>query len=140
MPDPVPNPYVLAGAFGAKTDRESSTREAPQRDTRPVVLSFAKAYAAREAQRDASDDFDRLLDEAVDLARRVGCRVASRWLGGDGGGARWDRGQLRIVLDGEASARLRLLTIANALRGNPSLAEAAMSRELAAYLRPRRAA
>lgn len=81
-----------------------------------------------------------LLDEACDLARRLGCDVRRRLLGCGGGGYRWTHGRLRIVLNVEATAADRLTVVGDALRGEPRLAWAEMSSELAEYLQPRRAA
>lgn len=107
----------------------------------PSTLSFVEASAKRQAAEVVGDAYSELLEEATDLARSLGCEVRRRLLGGAvGGGARWERGKLRIVLDVESSPRRRLEAIADALRGDHRLARTPMSDELAKYLSPRRAA
>jgi hypothetical protein len=107
----------------------------------PATLSFVEASAKRQAIEVVGDAYTELLEEATDLARSLGCEVRRRLLGGAvGGGSRWERGKLRIVLDIESSPRRRLEAIADALRGDHRLARKPMSDELAKYLSPRRAA
>ncbi|TWT99973.1 hypothetical protein Pla108_09170 [Botrimarina colliarenosi] len=106
----------------------------------PTTLSFADAAAVRQQTEVLGDAYGELLEEATDIARRLGCEVRRRLLGGLGGGSRWRNGRLRIVLDLDASTRRRLEVVAHALRGDHRLARSLMSDELAAYLVPRRAA
>ena len=86
------------------------------------------------------DAYAELLEEATDLARGLGCDIRARPLGGAGGGSHWVGGRLRIVLDLHTTPRRRLAVLADALRGEHRLASYEMSDELAAYLRPTRAA
>lgn len=103
----------------------------------PATLPFP---ASRPAAGTRKVSHASLLDEATGLARRFGHEVRRRCLGGAGGGCRWARGVMRIVLDIDASPRDRLAQVADALRGDPRLVETEMSTELAEYLRPLRAA
>ncbi|MEQ8847101.1 hypothetical protein [Botrimarina sp.] len=107
----------------------------------PTLLSFEEA-AARERRCVATADSDTasLLGEALDLARRFGCEVRRRRLGGIGGGCRWVGARRRIVLDLDSTAATRLAVVADALRGEPRLPYTPMSQELTEYLRPTRAA
>lgn len=127
----MPTPMVVAMALSG--DHATSPLSLDERE--PAILSFAAA--TREA---AGDAYSTLLTEAMDLARGLGCDVRRRCLGGSGGGHCWVGGRMRIVLDVEATHRDRLEVIADALRGEPRLAWADMSDDLAAYLAPRRAA
>ncbi|QDV72035.1 hypothetical protein [Botrimarina mediterranea] len=130
-------PFSAAATLPAR-----STARALRFDSRgPATLSFAEASAKRQAAEVIGDAYTELLEEATDVARRLGCEVRRRLLGGAvAGGARWERGKLRIVLDVESSPRRRLEVVADALRGDHRLARTSMSDELARYLSPRRAA
>ncbi|MEN0110866.1 MAG: hypothetical protein AAF805_09090 [Planctomycetota bacterium] len=136
----MPGPMVVAAAdrFAAarRPVRPHSQRLAYD-PGEPAVLPMWPPAVSLEGARSS----ERLLGEATTLARSLGCAVRRRWLGGhSGGGFRWNRGRLRIVLDVESAADDRLAVIADALRGEPRLCHADMSRELAEYLTPRRAA
>lgn len=99
-------------------------------DSRPLTAPFVHEGESHTV----------LLEEACDLARTLGYQLRRRLLGGAGGGHRWFRGRMQIVLDVESTPADRLAVVADALRGEPRLAVAQMSPELAAYLQPRRAA
>lgn len=139
----MPTPTVVATLpFSAAATLPVRSRDRAARfiGDGPAVLSFAEAAAERQAGEVVGDAYGELLDEAIDVARRLGCEVRRRLLDGAGGGARWDRGRLRIVLDLECPPRRRLEVVADALRGDRRLAHTRMSDELAEYLSPRRAA
>lgn len=106
----------------------------------PATLSLQDATPLSAPFVNDDATYEVLLEEASRLARRLGCQLRRRLLGGVGGGYRWVRGQRQIVLDVEAPAADRLAVLANALRGEPRLAWVEMSSELAEYLQPRRAA
>lgn len=106
----------------------------------PATLSLEDATPLSAPFVDEDAAYEVLLEEASTLARRFGYQLRRRLLGGAGGGHRWVRGRVQIVLDVEADAADRLSVIANALRGEPRLAWTEMSSELAEYLQPRRAA
>lgn len=130
-------PFSAAATFSRRADR----RALRFADDGPATLSFVEASAQRQAAEVIGDAYSELLEEATDLARCLGCEVRRRLLGGAvGGGARWEGGRLRIVLDVESSPRRRLEALADALRGDHRLARTPMSDELAKYLSPRRAA
>ncbi|QDT70748.1 hypothetical protein MalM25_37040 [Planctomycetes bacterium MalM25] len=103
----------------------------------PATLPFP---ASRPAAGTRKVSHACLLEEATDLARLFGCEIRRRCLGGAGGGCRWTRGAMQIVLDVESPHRDRLAIVADALRGDDRLAWTEMSTELAEYLRPLRAA
>ena len=81
-----------------------------------------------------------LLVEAIELAEGFGCRVVEAELDNDEGGVCWGREGRTLWVDLNDSPERRLAAIADALRGEPGLVFARMSRELADYLAPRRAA
>ncbi|MEO0529092.1 MAG: hypothetical protein AAF266_00810 [Planctomycetota bacterium] len=109
-------------------------------DGEPAILSISDVPTESVPFVPDAKPVESLLDEACDLARRLGCDVRRRLLGHGAGGYRWVHGRLRIVLNVEAGADDRLSVVADALRGEPRLAWAEMSVELAEYLQPRRAA
>lgn len=129
-------PFTAAVAPGRSSGRPHRPRDAGA----PATLSFAAAYAERHAREVVGDAYGELLDEATDVARRLGYEVRRRLLGGAGGGCRLVDGRVRVTLDAESGAGMRLSVLADALRGDPRLARAPMSTELAEYLAPRRAA
>jgi hypothetical protein len=136
-------PFSAAATLPARnTSRALRYARALPYDCRgPATLSFVEASVKRQAAEVVGDAYTELLEEATDLARSLGCEVRRRLLGGAvGGGARWENGRLRIVLDVESSPRRRLEAVADALRGDHRLVRTPMSEELAKYLSPRRAA
>jgi hypothetical protein len=72
-----------------------------------------------------------LLQEAVEVARRLGYEVRQDWLGGDGGGHCIVRGRKWLLLDVSQTAEEQLDIVAEALRGEAGAARVAQSRELA---------
>jgi hypothetical protein len=72
-----------------------------------------------------------LLQEAVEVARRLGYEVRQDWLGGDGGGHCIVRGRKWLLLDVSQTADEQLDIVAEALRGEAGAARVAQSRELA---------
>lgn len=138
----MPGPMVVAAAERFAAAQRSRR---PQSNRSPLAFDPAEP-AVLPLRRPAPPTRpivapERLLDEATRLARSLGCEVRRRWLGGrTGGGFRWNRDRIRIVLDVESSADARLAVVADALRGEPRVCDADMSPELAAYLAPRRAA
>lgn len=106
----------------------------------PATLPLADATPLSAPFVDEPAGYEVLLEEASTLARRFGYQLRRRLLGGMGGGHRWVRGRVQILLDVEATASERLAVVADALRGEPRLAWTEMSGELAEYLQPRRAA
>jgi hypothetical protein len=72
-----------------------------------------------------------LLQEAMDVARRLGYEVRQDWLGGDGGGHCIVRGRKWLLLDVAQTAEEQLDVVAEALRGESGAARVAKSRELA---------
>lgn len=79
-----------------------------------------------------------LLDEAIGLAKRLGCRVVDNT--GHGNAWFWVRGRKRLLLDATYPVVDRLATIAEALRDDHRVASAEMSASLEDFLEPRRAA
>lgn len=139
----MPTPTILP--LRARAARVPATRvvdaDFAAYDDAPRVLSF-QAARARQLTTETLDRSDsaRLLREALDLARRFGCEVRRRRLGGFGGGCRWIGGRRRVVLDLDATTEARLAVVADSLRGEPRLPYQPMSQELAEYLRPTRVA
>lgn len=139
----MPTPKVAATLpfpVGAEARKISGRGQRSRGAALPAILSFSEAYRCRQAREPIGDVYTELLEEAVELARSLGCEIRSRPLGGVGGGAHWVGGRLQIVLDVQTTARRRLAVIADALHGEPRLVRASMSDELAAYLQPRRSA
>jgi hypothetical protein len=81
-----------------------------------------------------------LLEEALDVARRLGYEVRQDWLGGNGGGHCLVRGRKWLLLDVAQSAGEQLDVVAEALRGELGVADAVSSGELAERLHLRTAA
>ena len=75
-----------------------------------------------------------LLQEAVEVARRLGYEVRQDWLGGDGGGHCIVRGRKWLLLDVAQTANEQLDIVAEALRGEPGAVRVEKSRELAKRL------
>jgi hypothetical protein len=72
-----------------------------------------------------------LLNEALDVARRVGFEVRQDWLGGNGGGHCLVRGRRLLLLDVAQSPDEQLDVVADALRGEERVATLKISRKLA---------
>jgi hypothetical protein len=72
-----------------------------------------------------------LLQEAVEVARRLGYEVRQDWLGGDGGGHCIVRGRKWLLLDVAQTVEEQLDVVAEALRGEAGVVRAVKSRELA---------
>lgn len=81
-----------------------------------------------------------LLDEAVQVARRLGYEVRQDWLGGDGGGHCLVRGRKWLLLDLAQSSDEQLEVVAEALRGEIGASRVIQSSELAERLDLRSAA
>jgi hypothetical protein len=81
-----------------------------------------------------------LLEEALNVARRMGFEVRQDWLGGNGGGHCLVRGRKWLLLDVAQSAGEQLDVVADALRGESGAADLVSSRELAERLQFRAAA
>jgi hypothetical protein len=75
-----------------------------------------------------------LLQEAMDVARRLGYEVRQDWLGGDGGGHCIVRGRKWLLLDVAQTAEEQLDVVAEALRAESGAARVEKSRELARRL------
>lgn len=136
----MPAPMVVA-TLPMKAAATRSVRPRSFDPNGPATLSLADAAASCDTTAFDSVAYAELLEEAMRLARSFGCEVRRRCLGGlNGGGYRWVRGRMRIVLDVEASHHDRLHMLADALRGEPRLGWVEMSDELAAFMQPRRAA
>jgi hypothetical protein len=75
-----------------------------------------------------------LLQEAVEVARRLGYEVRQDWLGGDGGGHCLVRGRKWLLLDVAQTADEQLEVVAEALRGEAGATRVVKSRELAQRL------
>jgi hypothetical protein len=75
-----------------------------------------------------------LLQEAMDVARRLGYEVRQDWLGGDGGGHCIVRGRKWLLLDVAQTVEEQLNVVAEALRGEAGAARAVKSLELAKRL------
>ena len=81
-----------------------------------------------------------LLQEAVEIARRLGYEVRQDWIGGDGGGHCIVRGRKWLLLDLAQSADEQLDVVADALKGETGAMRAVKSRELAERLRLKKVA
>ena len=81
-----------------------------------------------------------LLDEALELASRLGLRVVEGSCGSVRGGVSFVRGRKHLVIDPYQGAAEKLAWVATALGGDPRLAITPMSAPLSDYLAPRRAA
>ena len=81
-----------------------------------------------------------LLDEALEVARRLGYEVRQDWLGGDGGGHCLVRGRKWLLLDLAQTADEQLDVVAEALRGEIGAARLVHSPEVAERLHLRTAA
>jgi hypothetical protein len=75
-----------------------------------------------------------LLQEAMEVARRLGYEVRQDWLGGDGGGHCIVRGRKWLLLDVAQTVEEQLDVVAEALRGEAGAARAVKSLELAKRL------
>jgi len=81
-----------------------------------------------------------LLDEAVEVAERLGFKIHQDWLGGEGTSACWVKGRKWLMIDLAQSYDDQLAEIAFALRGEIHLANVPMTSDLAEYLDVRRVA
>jgi len=81
-----------------------------------------------------------LLQEAVEVAKRLGYEVRQDWLGGNGGGHCLVRGRKWLLLDLAQTPDEQLDVVADALRGEHGAARAVESIELADRLDVRSAA
>jgi hypothetical protein len=80
-----------------------------------------------------------LLEEAIELARRLGYKTRQEWLAGCGGRCEI-AGQKWVFIDLSLSPAEQLDQVVEALHAEPSLAENAVSEPLARLLGVRRAA
>ncbi|MHB1033552.1 MAG: hypothetical protein ACYC35_01475 [Pirellulales bacterium] len=76
-----------------------------------------------------------LLDEAIDLAKRLGFTVREEWLGGHGGGACEIKGRKCLFLDLALSPVEQLDQVAEALRAEAAMANLEASAALRRVLR-----
>ena len=97
----------------------------------PTILSFAQASASLRLKS--------LLEEAIDLAWRLGFEVIEQ-PSSAGCGFFWVRGRKRLLLDPSTSIEQQLTWVAEALCDDPRLVDVPMSKDLSEYLQPRRAA
>lgn len=81
-----------------------------------------------------------LLEQATQLADRLGYGVRREWLGGCGGGSCEIAGRKWIFLDLSCGTTEQLDQMINALREDPGIYSMELPIELAQRLRPRRAA
>ena len=75
-----------------------------------------------------------ILDEAIQVAERLGYQVRQEWLGGTGGGACEFGGRRWIFVDLALNALEQLEQIADALRQDPALYTVAVSPAMAKLL------
>ena len=85
-------------------------------------------------------DSVRLLEEAIDAARRLGFQIREESLAGSGGGACRIRGQKCLFLDLGLAPRERLQQVLSAIRSDPDSGRLAVSLALARVLRLPKAA
>ena len=81
-----------------------------------------------------------LLEQAADIAQRLGYGVRQEWLGGCGGGACEIGGRKWIFIDLSLTAQEQLAQITSAVLGDPSIHTVSMPIDLARYMGLRRAA
>ncbi len=81
-----------------------------------------------------------VLDEALEVARRLGYEVRQDWLGGNGGGHCLVRGRKWLLLDVAQTVDEQLTVVADALRGEAGAAKVVISPELGRRLNSRQAA
>lgn len=81
-----------------------------------------------------------LLEQAEELARRLGYGVRPEWLGGCGGGACEIAGRKWIFVDLSLTTQEQLAQLTGALLTDPAVHAVAMPAGLAQYLGLRRAA
>jgi len=81
-----------------------------------------------------------VLDEALAIARQLGFEIREDWFDGRGGGPCRIRGRKCLFLDLQLSPRDRLAQVLETLRGEPLLAQVALSPALGRLLRAGRAA
>ena len=81
-----------------------------------------------------------MLEEALELAERIGFRVRQEWLDGRGSGACELKGQQWIFLDLSETAREQLDAVLACLAGAGGTVAASMSPQLRSSLGLRRAA
>ena len=81
-----------------------------------------------------------MLEQAVDLAVRLGYTVRQEWFAGSGGGGCELKGRKFLFLDLDLAPEERLEQVVAALRHEPAAATLAMPRELGELLKMRRVA
>jgi hypothetical protein len=81
-----------------------------------------------------------LLDHALDVARQLGYRIRHEWLSGSGGGGCLIKGEKWLFLDLALTPLEQLALVADAVRGDPGLAQIEMASTLQSYLELRRSA
>jgi hypothetical protein len=81
-----------------------------------------------------------ILDQALELAVRLGYTVRQEWFAGCGGGGCELKGRKFLFLDLDLSPEERLEQVITALQHEPLAATAAMPRELGELLKVRKVA
>jgi len=81
-----------------------------------------------------------ILQQALDLATRLGFGVRQEWLGGSGGGGCELNGRKLFFLDLALDPGEQLDQLLQVLRYEPEAAQLPMPRELRELLRPRKSA
>ncbi|MFZ1932526.1 MAG: hypothetical protein WCB27_26355 [Thermoguttaceae bacterium] len=81
-----------------------------------------------------------LLDQALDLAKRLGYAIRQDFFAGCGGGGCILKGRKLLFLDLDLTPEEQLEQIAAVLRGEPAAAGIPMSRELGELLKVRKIA
>ncbi len=81
-----------------------------------------------------------LLEQAEELAKRLGYGVRQEWLGGCGGGACQIGGRKWIFIDLSLTASEQLTQLTAAVLSDPAIHTVSMPTDLARYLGLRRAA
>ncbi len=81
-----------------------------------------------------------MLEQALDLAARLGYTIRQEWLAGSGGGGCELRGRKIFFLDLDLAAGEQLDQVLATLRGEPGAHELSMPHELRELLKMRRIA
>ena len=81
-----------------------------------------------------------LLEQAIDLARRLDYQIREEWLGGSGGGGCELRGKKILFLDLALGPEDQLEQTIDALRIEPQAAAMPMAHQLRELLQPRKSA
>ena len=81
-----------------------------------------------------------ILDQALDLAARLGYTVRQEWFAGSGGGACEVKGRKLLFLDLDLAPEEQLEQVAAALRREPITPTLAIPRELGELLKVRKIA